>query len=595
MPDIKFGTSLPSLNEKEAVDEVVESHGPVTIEVSERLVYGGKQRQKERRHLLLPALHALQRASGWISPGGLDYACRILEVPPAEAYGVATFYHLFSDQPPNGDQTLHVCNDIACGLNEADDLIDGLKKEGYETKSSPCLGQCERGSAVFVQRVASDDSVLFDTDPKEFQKSLTKSSEKELIKLPQAGSDHLRLLSRIGIVDPNSLEEYRSLGGYEALVKALEIGDEQIIEEVTKSGLRGRGGAAFPTGIKWKAVAEEKRRVHHLVCNADESEPGTFKDRILMENDPFALIESMTIAALAVGAEKGWFYIRGEYPLAKQRLIQAIEKAEKSGLLGEDILGSGRKFDIELRSGAGAYICGEETALFNSIEGFRGEPRNKPPFPTTNGLFNEPTVVNNVETLANIPRIILNGGEAYASEGTDQSSGTRLFCLSGRVALPGLYEFEFGATLAEVLDAAGGFSGSGNLKTILLGGAAGSFVTPESINLPLTFEDTRNAGVSLGSGVIMPFSDEDDLTKTVLRIAEFFRDESCGQCVPCRVGTVRQEELLIRAADKQSFNTDISLFDDLATVMSDASICGLGHTAASAVRSALNLGLMETK
>ncbi|HAQ04521.1 MAG TPA: NADH-quinone oxidoreductase subunit E, partial [Acidimicrobiaceae bacterium] len=239
--------------------------------------------------------------------------------------------------------------------------------------------------------------------------------------------------------------------------------------------------------------------------------------------------------------------------------------------------------------------CGEETALFNSIEGFRGEPRNKPPFPTTNGLFNEPTVVNNVETLANIPRIILNGGEAYASEGTDQSSGTRLFCLSGRVALPGLYEFEFGATLAEVLDAAGGFSGSGNLKTILLGGAAGSFVTPESINLPLTFEDTRNAGVSLGSGVIMPFSDEDDLTKTVLRIAEFFRDESCGQCVPCRVGTVRQEELLIRAADKQSFNTDISLFDDLATVMSDASICGLGHTAASAVRSALNLGLMETK
>ncbi|HAQ04522.1 MAG TPA: NADH-quinone oxidoreductase subunit E, partial [Acidimicrobiaceae bacterium] len=239
--------------------------------------------------------------------------------------------------------------------------MDGLKKEGYETKSSPCLGQCERGSAVFVQRVASDDSVLFDTDPKEFQKSLTKSSEKELIKLPQAGSDHLRLLSRIGIVDPNSLEEYRSLGGYEALVKALEIGDEQIIEEVTKSGLRGRGGAAFPTGIKWKAVAEEKRRVHHLVCNADESEPGTFKDRILMENDPFALIESMTIAALAVGAEKGWFYIRGEYPLAKQRLIQAIEKAEKSGLLGEDILGSGRKFDIELRSGAGAYICGEET------------------------------------------------------------------------------------------------------------------------------------------------------------------------------------------------------------------------------------------
>jgi len=314
-----------------------------------------------------------------------------------------------------------------------------------------------------------------------------------------------------------------------------------------------------------------------------------------MENDPFALIESMTIAGIAIGAEKGWFYVRGEYPVARQRLSEEIVKAKKFGLLGDDILGSGKKFEIEIRSGAGAYICGEETALFNSIEGFRGEPRNKPPFPTTNGLFNEPTVVNNVETLANIPRIILDGGEAFAAEGTDQSSGTRLFCLSGRVALPGLYEFEFGATLGEILDAAGGFSGSGSLKTVLLGGAAGSFVTPESIDLPLTFEGTRDAGVSLGSGVIMAFSDRDELTKTVLRIAEFFRDESCGQCVPCRVGTVRQEELLIRIADKNSVETDISLFDDLAAVMSDASICGLGHTAASAVRSALNLRLLETQ
>ena len=595
MPDIKFGTSLPTDSEKEAVDEAVKSLGPVTLEISERLVYGGRQRTQERRHLLLPALHALQNASGWISPGGLDYVCRVLEVPPAEAYSVATFYHLFSSQPPNGDQILHVCDDIACSLNGANDLIDELKKEGYETKPSPCLGQCERGPAVFVQRIASQDTVAFDADLKQITKSLTENLEKESVKLPQAGSDHLRLLTRIGIVDPNSLEDYKSHGGYDALTKALEIGAEQIIEEVSTSGLRGRGGAAFPTGVKWKAVADEKDKAHHLVCNADESEPGTFKDRVLMENDPFALIESMTIAGLAIGAEKGWFYIRGEYPVAKQRLTEAVGKARKSGLLGEDILGSGKKFDIEIRSGAGAYICGEETALFNSIEGFRGEPRNKPPFPTTNGLFNEPTVVNNVETLANIPRIILNGGKAFAAEGTDQSSGTRLFCLSGRVALPGLYEFEFGATLGEILDAAGGFSGPGKLKTVLLGGAAGSFVTQESIDLPLTFEDTRDAGVALGSGVIMVFSDTDELTKTVLRIAEFFRDESCGQCVPCRVGTVRQEELLIRIADKNSVDADILLFDDLAAVMSDASICGLGHTASSAVRSALNLGLLETQ
>ena len=595
MPDIKFGTSLPTDSEKKAVDETIESHGPVTLEITERLVYAGRQRTQERRHLLLPALHALQHTSGWISPGGLDYVCRVLEVPPAEAYGVATFYHLFSSQPPSGDQILHVCNDIACSLNGANGLIDDLKKEGHETKPSPCLGQCERGPAVFVQRIASQDTVAFDADLKQITKSLTENLEKESVKLPQAGSDHLRLLTRVGIVDPNSLEDYKSHGGYDALTKALEIGAEQIIEEVSTSGLRGRGGAAFPTGVKWKAVADEKGRTHHLVCNADESEPGTFKDRVLMENDPFALIESMTIAGLAIGAEKGWIYIRGEYPIARQRLTEAIGKTRKSGLLGDDILGSGRKFDIEIRSGAGAYICGEETALFNSIEGFRGEPRNKPPFPTTNGLFNEPTVVNNVETLANIPRIILNGGKAFAAEGTDQSSGTRLFCLSGRVAIPGLYEFEFGATLGEILDAAGGFSGSGNLKAVLLGGAAGNFVTPESIDLPLTFEDTRDAGVALGSGVIMAFSDADELTKTVLRIAEFFRDESCGQCVPCRVGTVRQEELLIRITDKNSVETDISLFDDLASVMSDASICGLGHTAASAVRSALNLGLLETQ
>ena len=595
MPDIKFGKSLPTDTEKEAVDTAIASHGPVTIEVTERLVYAGQQRTQERRHLLLPALHALQHASGWISPGGLNYVCRVLEVPPAEAYGVATFYHLFASQPPSSDQVLHVCNDIACSLNGADELLTSLIKEGHETRPSPCLGQCERGPAVFIQKIASEDTVLFNADLPKISELQNENSEKISIELPQAGSPQLRLLTRIGIVDPESLEDYKSQGGYEALEKALEMGAEQIIEEVSTSGLRGRGGAAFPTGVKWKAVAEQEGVPHHLVCNADESEPGTFKDRVLMENDPFALVESMTIAGIAIGAEKGWFYIRGEYPTARRRLAKAIDKAKDYGLLGDNILDSGRNFDIEIRSGAGAYICGEETALFNSIEGFRGEPRNKPPFPTTNGLFDEPTVVNNVETLANIPRIVSNGGKAFANEGTDQSSGTRLFCLSGRVTSPGLYEFEFGATIGEILDAAGGFSGSGNMKAILLGGAAGNFVTPESINLPLTFEDTHEAGVALGSGVIMVFSDKDEITKTVHRIAEFFRDESCGQCVPCRVGTVRQEELLLRISDNNSVEAERNLFDDLAAVMSDASICGLGHTASSAVRSALDLGLLENK
>ena len=593
MPDLKFGTAAPTETERVAVDQAVASLGPVTVEVSERLVYGGRQRTRERRHLLLPALHALQRAAGWISPGGLDHVCRVLEVPPAEAYGVATFYHLLAGEPPEAEMVLHVCDDVACRLAGGAELVDSLIVAGYTARPSPCLGQCERGPAVLIQRIGATDLTVVDADLTAVNQAVATGGPARPTAVPQAGSDQLRLLARVGVVDPTSLDDYRALGGYRALEAALTMGDDRVITEVTASGLLGRGGAAFPTGVKWRAVADQEGRPHHLVCNADESEPGTFKDRVLMEDDPFAIVEAMTIAGLAVGAGTGWLYVRGEYPVATERLSTAIDTARRAGLLGGNVAGSGRTFDIELRNGAGAYICGEETALFNSIEGYRGEPRNKPPFPTTHGLFDEPTVVNNVETLANVPRIVLDGGAAFAAEGTEKSSGTRLFCVSGRVATPGLYEFEFGVTLGEVLKAAGGFSGTGGLAAVLLGGAAGSFVGPDSIDLPLTFEATREAGVSLGSGVVMAFGDHDDLADTVRRIAAFFRDESCGQCVPCRVGTVRQEELLIRLSDGTSSGDERPLFDDLAAVMGDASICGLGHTASSAVRSALDLGLLE--
>ena len=592
MPDLRFGTAAPTEAERVAVDEAVAGLGPVTVEVSERLVYAGRQRTRERRHLLLPALHALQRAAGWISPGGLDHVCRVLEVPPAEAYGVATFYHLLAGEPPEAEMVLHVCDDVACRLAGGPELVDSLTAAGHDARPSPCLGQCERGPAVLIQRIGATDLTVVDADPTTIKEAMTTGGPVAPVAVPQAGSDRLQLLARVGVVDPTSLDGYRAHGGYRALEAALAMGDDRVIAEVTASGLLGRGGAAFPTGVKWRAVADQEGRPHHLVCNADESEPGTFKDRVLMEGDPFAIVEAMTIAGLAVGAERGWLYVRGEYPVATARLSTAIDAARRAGLLGGDAAGSGRTFDIELRNGAGAYICGEETALFNSIEGYRGEPRNKPPFPTTHGLFDEPTVVNNVETLANVPRIVLNGGGAFADEGTEGSSGTRLFCVSGRVATPGLYEFEFGVTLGEVLEAAGGFFGTGSLAAVLLGGAAGSFVGPDSIDLPLTFEATREAGVSLGSGVVMAFSDHDDLADTVRRIAAFFRDESCGQCVPCRVGTLRQEELLIRLSDGTSSGDERPLFDDLAAVMGDASICGLGHTASSAVRSALDLGLL---
>jgi NADH-quinone oxidoreductase subunit F len=331
-------------------------------------------------------------------------------------------------------------------------------------------------------------------------------------------------------------------------------------------------------------------RPHYLVCNADESEPGTFKDRVIMEEDPFALIEAMTIAGFATGCERGYLYVRAEYPLATERLAHAIAEARRRGYLGDDVMGEGVRFDIELCRGAGAYICGEETALFNSIEGKRGEPRNKPPFPVQSGLFGKPTVINNVETLVNVPHILQAGGPAFAGVGTSGSTGTKLFCLSGCVTTPGLYEAPFGITLRQLIAKAGGVRDGRSLTAILLGGAAGVFVTPDELDMPLTFEGTRAAGATLGSGVIMLFDDTIDLHAIVLRIASFFRDESCGQCVPCRIGTIRQEESLHRlghADGPTTVEVELVLMRDLSQVMTDASICGLGQTAASAVQSAI--------
>jgi NADH-quinone oxidoreductase subunit F len=406
----------------------------------------------------------------------------------------------------------------------------------------------------------------------------------------QAGDPGIRLLRRVGSVDPSSLDDYRASGGYRALAKAFELGPDAVIAEVTASKLMGRGGAAFPTGRKWAAVTSQPAQPHYMVCNADESEPGTFKDRVLLEGDPFAIVESMTIAAFATGAYRGYLYIRGEYPEAEHRVRVAIDAARAAGLLGADILGSGFAFDIELRRGAGAYICGEETALFESIEGKRGEPRNKPPFPVEVGLFGKPTVVNNVETLANIPLILEIGGEAYARIGTEGSTGPKLFCLSGNVERPGVYEVEFGATLRDLIELAGGVPDGRHIRAILLGGAAGVFVGTDALDMPLTFEATRAAGATLGSGVIMVFDETVDLVDTLRRIAQFFRDESCGQCVPCRVGSVRQEELLARLAAGsrvRSREEELVLLREIGQAMRDASICGLGQTASSAIESAL--------
>ncbi|MFE5614528.1 NADH-ubiquinone oxidoreductase-F iron-sulfur binding region domain-containing protein [Streptomyces sp. NPDC056524] len=666
--DLRFGDARPTDEEREAVDAVLGPPGSAWEGADDRSAAdlrwarGGRE-ARERRDLLLPGLHALNDRVGWISEGGLDYLCRRLTVPPAEAYGVATFYAMFAVRPRPA-QVLHVCTDLTCAARGSAAVTAGLTAEGVAFEPSPCLGLCERAPAALLVRAGADAAPVEtpgpsgppatpsppgpETDgPSErppgpgtsllgalsgqeptaaaFQNSVapggttrgdgstttapalprtrlavvvapatagelaraslwpeaTAPEAPAVMAVPQAGHPGLTLLGRVGVVDPGSVDDYRAHGGYAALRRAFALGPAGVVREVTESGLVGRGGAAFPTGRKWQATASQPDSPHYVVCNADESEPGTFKDRVVMEGDPYALVEAMTVAGYAVGAHRGYLYIRGEYPRALGRLGHAIQEARTRGLLGDDVLGSGFAFDIEIRRGAGAYICGEETALFNSIEGYRGEPRSKPPFPVEKGLFGKPTAANNVETLVNVLPVLTRGAEAF------RATETKLFCLSGNVERPGVYELPFGATLGELLALAGR---PDTLRAVLLGGAAGGFVRPDELDIPLTFEGTRAAGTTLGSGVVLVLDDSVDLPRILLRIAEFFRDESCGQCVPCRVGTVRQEEALHRIKDRTGAAAadDIALLREVGQALRDASICGLGQTAWNAVESAID-------
>src|SRR3984885_4437320 len=613
--DLRLGATVPATDEERAAIASVLGPAGTGWEGGQRtaadghVAYGGRA-ARARRHLLITVLHAVQERIGWISPGAIDHIAERLTVPPAEAYGVASFYALFRTAPSPG-AVVHVCDDLACQVNGAEELCERMTrrfgKEGSEAafdgagvtwQRSPCLGQCDRGSAALIQRAGADPARvgLAPADPDQIWRSLTAPDEGAgRPHVSSSSSGTVSLLRRVGQVDPSSLGSYRAAGGYEMLRRAVGLGPQGVLREVKDAKLLGRGGAAFPTAIKWEAVAANPVQPHYVICNADESEPGTFKDRVLMESDPYALIEALTVMGDAGEAAHGFIYIRGEYPLAEARLRHAVAQARALGFLGPDVMGKGFAFDIEVRRGAGAYIAGEETALINSLEGKRAEPRNKPPFPAQSGLFGKPTAVNNVETLLSALEILRVGGPAFASVGTESSTGTRLFCLSGCVAVPGLYEYEFGATLGDVIDGAGGVRDGRPLQAVLLGGAAGSFVGPSALDMPLTFEAVRAAGTTLGSGVVLVLDDTVDVVALLRRITQFFRDESCGQCVPCRVGTVRQEELLARLASgtpRGSVATELALLDDIGSVARDASICGLGQTAISAVQSAVKLGLI---
>ena len=399
------------------------------------------------------------------------------------------------------------------------------------------------------------------------------------------GLERRVVLANCGLIDPESFEEAVGAGAYAALARVLEEGmsPEGLRELVSRSGLRGRGGAGFPTGRKWSLVAPGPDK--YVVCNADEGEPGTFKDRLIMEGDPHRLIEGIALAAYAIGAEKGFMYIRGEYRLAIRRLGLAIQQAREHGLLGERILGTDFSFELEIKVGAGSYVCGEETALLESIEGKRGFPRLKPPYPGERGLWGRPTVVNNVETLANIPPIVLQGPDWFRSLGTPDSPGTKVFTLSGRVARPGAVEAEMGITLRELIYDYGGGPQSA-FKAALVGGAAGAFLGPDELDVPLDFDSLREQGAVLGSGAVLVLGEGDPLLPVLQSILHFFRHESCGQCIPCRLGTGRLVEIADRLAAGEGREGDIELMLELADLMRKTSLCPLGQSPYLAIRSA---------
>ena len=535
------------------------------------------------REALLPVLWDVQTAFGSISREQVHRISHVLRVPEADIYGVIGFYTLFHEEP-TGRRIIRVCTDPTCALTGADDVLHGLcsrlgishdesTPDGeYTVEHSPCLGMCDYAPAALVSERGEADIAL----PNVSVDSLLNGSSGDYF--TPAGDEDSVLLDAALTSAAQTLADY---GDYAALRKAInDMSPDEVIETVEASGLIGRGGAAFPTGLKWKFTRGSAGEIKYVVCNADESEPGTFKDRVLMEHRPHLLLEGIALAAYAVGTAKAYIFVRGEYPKATAIMQDAIGAAEAAGILGDGLL----PLDIEIRRGAGAYICGEETALFEAIEGKRGFPRMKPPYPTTFGLFGKPTAVNNVETLCAIPGIINEGADWFKQFGTEESSGKKLVSVSGHVARPGVYEIEPGITLRQFLEEyCDGVIGE--IKAVLMGGAAGTFLLPDEIDVPLTFEDLRAAGSTFGSGAIMVFNQSTDLRDLLRRLGRFFQHESCGKCFPCQLGTQRQVEIL-EGLDAPKMG-DRERLRDIGMTMTEASICGLGHTAAIAVLSAM--------
>lgn len=560
---------------------------------------------KNKPENLIEILREIHQDQNYITPKQLEEVAQRLNIPLSRVYGATTFYTLLSPKP-KGKYVLRICSSTPCHMAGSKNLLnyltDKLEIQEGETSTdglftlelTSCLGVCAVAPAIML-----NDRIYGNLDIKKLDQIIDKCKrgEIEIKESTSLGADILGnkedrvVLENCGIINPELIEDYKLKGGYTALSKAFkEMTPQEVINEVKNSKLVGRGGAAFPTGLKWEYSSRATKKPKYIICNADEGEPGTFKDRLVLENDPHKIIEAMVIAGYAVGAEYGYIYIRGEYSLSIKRIKQAIDKAREQKYLGGNILGTKFSFDIEIREGAGAYICGDETALMESIEGKRGEPRSKPPYPPTSGLWNKPTVINNVETLSNIPSIILKGADWFNKIGLSESSGTKVLTLLGDVKKQGAAEVPLGTNLKDIIyNIGGGIIEGKKLKMVQLGGPSGSCLTPDRIDVALDYKVLSQAGLTLGSGVVLVLCEDRCIVDIVRNIARFFQHESCGKCTPCREGTNIIYRLLTKIALGKGEDTDLETLKSLGETMKDTSFCGLGQSAPNSLLNTLKL------
>ncbi len=506
-----------------------------------------------------------------------------------------------------------VCGGTGCTSNKSHDIIDALnaelKAQGLENEvkvvMTGCFGLCSKGRIMVVYPEGACYNHVTVDDVKEIISEHIIKGRIVTRLLHVEGDTHERVMSlsqtefmqkqvrvalrNCGVIDPENIDEYIGHDGYQALAKVLTtMTPDDVIKVISDSGLRGRGGAGFPTGTKWKFAKASKNDVKYVCCNADEGDPGAFMDRSVLEGDPHVVIEAMAIAAYAIGSNQGYVYIRAEYPIAVQRLRKAIEQARAYGLLGKNIFGTDFSFDLDIRLGAGAFVCGEETALMTSIEGKRGEPRPRPPFPAVKGLFAKPTILNNVETYANVPRIILNGADWFASMGTEKSKGTKVFAVGGKIINTGLVEVPMGTTLREVVyDIGGGIPNGKKFKAAQTGGPSGGCIPAEHLDIPIDYDNLISIGSMMGSGGLIVMDEDNCMVDIAKFFLEFTVDESCGKCTPCRVGCKRLLELLTKVTDGTATMDDLDEMEKLCYYIKDNALCGLGQTAPNPVLSTL--------